>query len=579
MNRIPQSFLQDLIARTDIVELIQARVKLTKRGQNYQGLCPFHNEKSPSFTVSEIKQFYHCFGCGANGNAISFLIAYDRMDFLDAVEELAAKHGLEVPKSKSSSHDIQSSHLEDYTLLEKISQYYQQNLRKAPNAINYLKSRGLSGHTAKRFAIGYATDSWDDLTDTLATNEQEKQRLFNNGLLVKKDSGRVFNRFRNRIMFPIRDTRGRVIAFGGRVLNNDQPKYMNSPETPLFHKSKELYGLYEALQQNRKLEQILIVEGYMDVVSLQQQGVTNAVATLGTASNPGHLQKLLRHTQEIIFCFDGDNAGRQAAWKALIMSLPILRDGINIRFIFLPEGDDPDSLIQRIGQQGFLQRLEKALPLNQVFFDHLKEEIPLNSPANKASFAKQAATHLNTMPNGLFKELLLEELASTLHVYKNDLNQLATKTTFTKEPLPNKKTGRLVSPAYHACNLLLCEPKLALEASELDNLTSTDLPGTKLLITLVQHLKSNPQQTVGELLTQWEDEDEKRRISELAARELSIPLTGMLSEFKGAIARLLEQSDNALAEQLIEKAKTTELSQEEKKLLQKLLTKQHKIPI
>ena len=569
-KRIPQHFIEDILAQTDIVELIQARVKLTKRGQNYLACCPFHNEKNPSFTVSQTKQFFHCFGCSANGNAIGFLMDYDHMDFVDAVTELANRQGIDIPFETSSAESKQ--YQDSYKLLNEISVFYQQQLREAKNAIQYLKSRGLTGQTAKEFSIGYAQEEWDGLLNHYKSTPELQSGLLDNGLIIQKESGRCFDRFRHRIMFPIRNVKGNVIGFGGRTITDEQPKYMNSPETKLFHKGDELYGLYEALKKNRDLPHIMIVEGYMDVIALHQHGLTATVATLGTATNIKHLQKLLRYTSQIIFCFDGDKAGKQAAWKALTQSLPSLRDGIQIKFLYLPEGDDPDSLIQRIGQKGYEQRLQSALPISEVFFNHLQQEFPVSSPDTKAVFAKKASEYLNHMPEGLLKDLFYEQLAKHLRIFVKDLTSLQSQPA-AKRKNSTRKTQQLLSPAFQAISLLLKEPRLVLELTQQDHIEDIILPGVPLLNTLISLLKENAGLSTGALLTRFDAPEDQNIISTLAARDLTIPASGVISEFKGAIRRIIEQQDDQLKEALIQKAKISNLSPDDKKQLISLITK------
>lgn len=578
-GRIPQNFIDDVLARTDIVELVRARVQLSKRGVNYLARCPFHEEKTPSFSVNQDKQFYYCFGCGAHGNAIGFLMAFDRMEFLDALNHLATHLGMEVPQTstqKSRTHESQ----ELYPLMEKASHYYQQQLRNAPLAIDYLKSRGLDGHTAKRFMIGFAPPQWENLLSNLGRDTKTKAHLLTNGLLIKKNE-RTYDRFRNRIIFPIRDVRGRVIAFGGRTIGDDFPKYMNSPETPIFHKSSELYGLYEARQQNNELARILIVEGYMDVVSLNQHGITYAVATLGTATNPRHLQKLLRYTHEVIFCFDGDIAGRKAAWKALTISLPIMRDGIHIRFLFLPQGEDPDSLIQKIGHNKFNQLLNSAEPLSDVFFNQLQSKIKLDSLDGKAHFAKEASTYLNTMPEGLFRQLLFERLGKLLHIEVNELTDFLSeaKTPVPSAPQPLVDDDKILPPACLAIAFLLQRPQLAQDIENIDDLKDAQSPGIPLLIKLIKILQAQPELTTGHLLSICENSEDQDWIAQLAARKLPIPDSGLALELKGALSRLREQQQDHLAQQLIKKAQNTALTSDEKKILHELLTNLQSDPI
>lgn len=564
-KQIPQVFLDDLIARTDLVEVIEARVKIQKKGQHYSGLCPFHNEKTPSFSVNPQKQFYYCFGCGAHGNAIGFLMAFDRMEFLDAVADLSARLGLEIPSDTNATH---VDHKPGYELLEKICHYYEQQLREAPDAIEYLKARGLTGKIAKYFSLGYARDEWDALIHFIG--QDQLPQLITYGFAIQKEAGKCYDRFRGRIMFPIRDYRGRIIAFGGRILGDGTPKYINSPETPLFHKSDELYGLYETLQQNREPKAILVVEGYLDVIALHQHGITNAVAALGTATNPKHVQKLFRYAQEIVFCFDGDNAGRQAAWKALTSNLGLLHDGVQIRFMFLPQGDDPDTLVRRVGKEGFLQRLEKARVISEVFFELIKQETPLTNAESKARFAKEATHYLQQIPHGIFHNLMFEQLARELNMYTSDLNKLEPITK-----LPQKAPQKLLNNAQKALGLLLQEPKLCQEPC-VDILKSIPLVETTLLCQLIELMQVRPTISVGEILAHCQTETDKAEVSRLAARRLPFSPEAMIAEFEGAILRLQAQYLEQETEALVQKAKQNQMTNEERKRLTELLTARHK---
>lgn len=365
-GQIPRHFIDDLLARTDIVELIDHRVPLKKAGKNYQACCPFHNEKSPSFTVSSDKQFYHCFGCGAHGNAISFMMAYEQLEFVEAIEELAKQHHLEIPREQGSGKPYPQAQADDYSQMQKAADLYQQQLKQQAHAAAYLQKRGISEATATKYGIGYAPDSWDFVLKQLGASRSARDQLFEIKLINRNDQGREYDFFRDRLMFPIRDKRGRVIGFGGRVIGEGTPKYLNSPETRLFHKGRELYGLYEARQSQDRLNRVLIVEGYMDVVGLAEQGISFAVACLGTATTPDHMHTLFRLTSTVTCCYDGDRAGRDAAWRALQSALPHLKDGVELNFVFLPDGEDPDSLVQKEGKEAFLHRLEQAIDRKSV---------------------------------------------------------------------------------------------------------------------------------------------------------------------------------------------------------------------
>jgi DNA primase, catalytic core len=413
MARIPDAFIDDLLARTDIVEVVGSRVPLKRQGKEYSARCPFHDERSASFTVSPTKQFYHCFGCGAHGTAISFLMNYDRLEFLDAVDELAKRVGMEVPRAENPRSAQQQDDSRDlYAAVEAASRFFVKQLETSDKARAYLDQRGVDADNRARFAIGYAPDGYSALKDALGKDERRMKLLERAGLFSKNDRGHVYDKFRDRVMFPIFDRRGRVIAFGGRVLDKDDgPKYLNSPETALFHKGRELYGLWQVRQANQKIERLIVVEGYMDVVSLFQYGVTQAVATLGTATTPDHAELLFRNAPDVYFCFDGDNAGRKAGWRALESVLPRMKDGRQAFFLFLPDGEDPDTIVRKEGAEAFDARLRQATPLSQFFFDELTREINLATLDGKARLAERAKPMLAQIPDGAFGDLMKQELA------------------------------------------------------------------------------------------------------------------------------------------------------------------------
>jgi DNA primase len=430
---IPPAFIEDVIARTDIVDVIEPHVVLKKSGANFSGLCPFHQEKSPSFSVSQDKQFYYCFGCHASGSALKFLMEFERLSFPEAVERLAHRLGLEVPQSEGGEDASRKRRRQlIFDQLEAAKSFYKHQLRSHPEkerAVAYLKGRGLTGEIAARYELGYAPPGWNHL---LVDDEPEtRSLLLEAGLLVRKeDETGHYDRFRDRIMFPIRDLRGRTIAFGGRVLGDAKPKYLNSPETPLFHKGRELYGLYEARRATNRLSRLIIVEGYLDVVALAQFGVTFAVATLGTATTDEHLGRLFRQVSDLVFCFDGDRAGQAAAGKALLLLLPHLEDGRRATFMFLPEGDDPDSVVRREGKEGFLDRVKAGLDVSAWLFEKLSGDLKsaghdLASIAGKAALAKEAVKWISTMPAGAFKQLMLEEVTAKTGVAQQRLDQIA----------------------------------------------------------------------------------------------------------------------------------------------------------
>nr|WP_064495160.1 DNA primase [Pseudomonas chengduensis] len=429
---IPQSFIDDLLNRTDIVDVVSSRIQLKKTGKNYSACCPFHKEKTPSFTVSPDKQFYYCFGCGAGGNALGFVMDHDQLEFPQAIEELAKRAGMDVPREESGRGHKPRQPVDSplYPLLNAAAEHYRQALKSHPQrkyAVDYLKGRGLTGEIARDFGIGFAPPGWDNLLKQLGADALQQKVMIDAGLLIENaENGRRYDRFRDRIMFPIRDSRGRVIAFGGRVLGDDKPKYLNSPETPVFHKGQELYGLYEARKHNRDLDEIMVVEGYMDVIALAQQGLRNAVATLGTATSEEHLKRLFRIVPSVLFCFDGDAAGRNAAWRALESTLSSLQDGRRARFLFLPDGEDPDTLVRAEGTDAFRARINQhAQPLADYFFQQLCEEADPRSLEGKAHLVTLAAPLIDKIPGNNLRALMRQRLSEITGLSGEALSQVA----------------------------------------------------------------------------------------------------------------------------------------------------------
>jgi len=424
-GRIPQTFIDDLLDRVDIVDVVNGRVPLKKAGKNYKACCPFHDEKSPSFTVAQDKQFYYCFGCGAGGNALGFVMEFDRLDFLPAVEMLARNAGLEIPREAAQDPQISKQKDNLYSILTESDRYFRQQLRThagAASAVDYLKARGLSGQVAAQYGMGYAPPGWDNLLKAVGTDEQRTALLNESGMLViKPEEKKQYDFFRHRITFPIRDQRGRTVGFGGRVLDDSKPKYLNSPETPVFSKGRELYGLYEARQKLKEIPCLIMVEGYMDVIALAQFEINNAVATLGTALTESHLQKIFRYTSEIVFCFDGDSAGRKAAARALDTALPEMRDGVSAKFLFLPDGEDPDTMVRQLGKQEFNQQIDRAQPLSEFLFEQLSDGIDSSTADGKARLSKVCAPQINRIPQGVFRQLMLEELSSRTGISAENL--------------------------------------------------------------------------------------------------------------------------------------------------------------
>ena len=470
-GRIPRQFIDDLLARADIVDLIDSRVPLKKAGKNYQACCPFHNEKSPSFTVSQDKQFYHCFGCGEHGNAISFLMEFERLDFVDAIEELASYCGVEVvreennasPAEQRQQQKIYQQKQDDYELMNQVSRFYQQQLKTATDketAIAYLKGRGLSGEVVKRFSIGYISDAWDGMMKVFSPQGKANQQLVDLGMAIQGDKNRPYDRFRGRIMFPIRDKRGRVIGFGGRVLGDEKPKYLNSPETRVYHKGQELYGLYEAKQANKNLERLVVVEGYMDVVALAQHGVDYAVASLGTATTSEQLQTMFRTVKEVICCYDGDRAGRDAAWRAMENALPLIRDGFSLKFVFLPDGEDPDSLIREKGQQAFEDIIDKAMPLSKFLFEHLMKQVDMSSLEGRAALVESFQPYLTKLPDSILKDAIINDIANNFGTGSEQFLAKIAKNINIPDKIKKPKNNTKITPVRLAIALLLEHPHI-----------------------------------------------------------------------------------------------------------------------
>jgi DNA primase len=577
-GRIPQHFIDELLNRVDIVDVIDSRVPLRKAGRDYQARCPFHEEKTPSFTVSQNKQFYHCFGCGAHGSAIGFLMEYEHMDFIEAVKELAQRSGMQLPALEQESP--QKKQQQDlHPIMLEAANFYRHQLKHhadAAKAVDYLKQRGLTGEIAAEFGIGFAPPGWDNLCSQLGNSSQRQQQLVTTGMAVKKDGGGVYDRFRNRIMFPIRDRRGRVIAFGGRVIEKeDQPKYLNSPESPLFHKGRELYGLFEARQALRQIDRLLVVEGYMDVVALAQHGIRYAVATLGTALTPEHLNPLFRTSSEVVFCFDGDRAGRDAAWKALDIMLPELKDGRTARFMFLPEGEDPDSLVRSLGKEGFEQRIESAISLSEFLLQNLTQRVDMTAIDGRAKLVDLARPKLTKINNTVFKHMLITELANRINMPDSDLMQLLGERPIkaSKQGASARQSGepRKLSPVRTAITLLLEQPALATQVQEPARFRELEEPGISLLVELLELVQQCPNITCGAILEHWRDRPEGKHLSKLASMPNAIPTEGYEHEFNDALRLLDKQRVERSSQVLLRKSEAGGLSPEEKQLLSRLL--------
>lgn len=565
-GKIPRQFIDDLLARADIVELIDGRVGLKKAGKDYQACCPFHNEKTPSFTVSRDKQFYHCFGCGANGNAISFLMEYDKLEFVDAIEELAALLNLEVPRENAPQGPQRSMEEKksDYDLMLQAAKFYQHQLkhhRNATQVIDYVKGRGLSGETVQKFMIGYAPPEWESLCNQIARKPEHKQQLLDLKLASEKSAGRQFDFFRDRLMFPIRDKRGRVIAFGGRIMGADQgPKYLNSPETRIFHKSFELYGFYEAKQAHKQLDKVLIVEGYMDVVALAEKGIDYAVAALGTATTAEHMQTLFRNTDRVICCYDGDRAGRDAAWRALDHALPNLKDGKSLQFVFLPDGEDPDSLVQQEGKDAFEARLETASDYTQVLFTKLREQCDLTNDAGKSKLLTDAIPLISKIPSDYYQESLLTTLARLIGRTRE---QLSAKLASNKQQNKIERQFK-VTPMRRAIGLLLQHPQLAQTVEYMPELGEMAIPGIQLLLSLQMLCHDNPQINTAQLLEHYRDQAEFDALKKLAVWQHGVAEDRLEDEFKNTFQFIEDQCLNYRLETLLIKEKTEGLTNDER---------------
>ena len=576
---IPQHFIDDLITRADIVEVLGRRIQLKKAGREFKACCPFHDEKTPSFTVSPAKGFYHCFGCGAHGTALGFLMEYDNMEFVEAVESLAGMMGIDVPREENQRPARRYDEL--FELMQKVEKHFQAELRNHQLAVDYMKARGIDGATAKRFGIGYAPSGWNHLLDKFGTSKEAIDRLLAVGLIIRKDNGNHYDRFRDRIMFPIRDSRGRCIGFGGRVLGKEEPKYLNSPETVLFHKGRELYGLYEARQAIRNIERMVIVEGYMDVVGLARHGIDFAAATLGTATTDEHLKRLFRVSDEMHFCFDGDRAGRAAAWRALQTALPQIREGRQIRFVFLPEGQDPDSYVQNNGAAEFEKAMDQALALSEYLVEELASQVDMNSVDGRARLAELARPLVSKIPAGVYKELLIGHLAESVGLEAPKLETILAK----DQPKPavaasreglgglrhqSKPSAGKPSIVRRAISLLLNNPDAA-DKLDVEHLAGVTRPGTELLRDLIETVQAEPTMTTAGLLERWRTHEEGRHLGKLAAVQLPTSDDFDASaELQQCIAQLVLAGKRDRVDFLIEKERLSTLSEAERSELREL---------
>ncbi|WP_032095719.1 MULTISPECIES: DNA primase [unclassified Alteromonas] len=584
-GKIPRDFIDDLLSRTDVVEVVDSRVKLKKAGKNYQACCPFHNEKSPSFTVSQDKQFYHCFGCGAHGNAISFIMEFDRLEFVEAIEDLARYHGLEVPREKGSrpamSEEKKQQLQDDYTLMEQVTRFFQHQLRQNGNskkAIDYLKNRGLSGDIVKQWEIGYAPDGWSALLDTFGKSPQQIKQLIDLRLVNKNDQGRTYDFFRDRIMFPIRDKRGRVVGFGGRVLEDGGPKYLNSPETRIFHKGNELFGFYSARQQNRQLDTVVVVEGYMDVVALSQFDINIATAALGTATTLEHIQMLVRATSHIVCCYDGDRAGREAAWRALENALPALKDGVRLSFLFLPDGEDPDTMVRQVGKDTFLGMLNEAMPLSRFFFENLLKSHNVGTPEGKIALKKAAMPLIESTLGADQKNMLLEELAKHTGEFdrfklQQDISKANQGSKKAYSPNLTQVNKPKLSPLRMLIRLLLDSPKLAATCDDVQIgiFTGSAAAGMDLLRDVHAFCLANPEAKTSQLVENFRDHPHSSTIAKLLLQEHLVKDEDAERVYNDSFTRLLDAHLESRIETLLSRSRVQSLSRAEKEELTLLM--------
>ena len=568
-GRISREFIDDLLVRVDIVDLIDSHVPLKKTGNNYVARCPFHTEKTPSFSVNRNKQFFHCFGCGASGNAISFLMDFSHLDFIEAVEDLANFAGIDVQRE---SLDINSAYKKDdlsnlYLLMDRVAAFYVEQLRLTPKAIEYLKARSVKGEIARDFILGYAPDKWNALTEKF-----DQQLLIDAGLLVIKDDGRGYDRFRDRIMFPIRDKRARIIGFGGRVIDDSLPKYLNSPETSLFHKGKEVYGLYELLEKNSKPQRILIVEGYLDVIALAQYGINYAVAALGTAASQAHLDLLFRFSSELVFCFDGDRAGREAAWRAMESTFSCLKHGRQMRIMILPKNHDPDSLVREEGLSGFTARVQSAQPLSDYFFEHFTEELNLSEMEGRAQLIGKAKPYLEKLPEGVFREMMFDRLKELSGQSSLESLENLVIGDFAKQKPLQFESSRL-SSARVAIALLLQRPSLAEIVIQKDiDWNGLEFRGIQLFKNILEVIGDKKSINTAVLIEHYRDTNEEKSVKALALLDVYVSDDKIEDVFCDALNVLLKQARDLGISKLLAKAQAKSLEMEEQVLLIKMLT-------
>jgi len=583
-GHIPRTFIDELLTRIDIIDVIHSRVPLKKAGREYKACCPFHTEKTPSFTVSPSKQFYHCFGCGQHGSALSFLMEYEHLDFVEAIESLASDLGLDVPRqaqhhSKHKTAVVKPSG-DLYSLMDEITVAYQTQLKADANARAYLAQRDLDSKVIEQFQLGYAPEQWNYLEKQFSPRYSPQQLLDTGVLIQKEESKNRYDRFRHRIMFPIRDKRGRVIGFGGRIIGDEQPKYLNSPETALFHKGAELYGLYEARKYTRKLSRLIVVEGYMDVIALAQYGLSYAVATLGTATTETHIQQMFRAVPEIIFCFDADRAGLDAAWRAMENALSLLNDDREIRFLFLQTGEDPDTQIRKSSQAGFENLIDAAITLSDYMLDVLQKKYNISTREGKAHLLNDAAKLLAKLPNSLLKAQLLSELEKLTNVSARIIEQHQHSTDKRSEPRQQFRSlsdrDVRLTPVRYAIALLLNDPSLGKMVENLEKIALYPIKGVIFLAKLLEIFEDSPNLTAANLIERFRgSEYEAPLINLIKWQPNSSDKTVFRQEFQDCLRQIRKKAHENQLESLLHKERVEGLSPQEKNDLMILLSEMH----
>ncbi len=565
---IPQDFIDDLVQRIDIIEVISNQIEIKKAGREYKGLCPFHTEKTPSFTVSQEKGFYHCFGCGAHGTALGFLMDYGNQTFIEAIEELSKIAGVEIPKTKQDrAKNKKNKSLQELTA--EIMGQFIQNLSQSEKAIAYLKNRNIDGKTAKKFSIGFANDSWDDILKKFGTSDTRVKKLLDCGLIIKKDDSGYYDRFRNRIMFPIRDNKGNVLGFGGRIIDDGEPKYLNSPETQLFKKGQLLYGMFESKEALRSSSEAIIVEGYTDVIALSMNGFGNALATLGTATTDTHIKNVFRFANKITFCFDGDRAGKDAAWKACEICLPNLTAKKEVGFLILPDNQDPDQIIASSGPQLLKKLLDDALPLSDFLIQTIKKEFAVNTINGRAMAAEKSMSLVNKIPGGIYKDLMIEKIASELKMKVSQLKNIRTQARMgniqrKSSPLKEKDYRRRPSLIRQAIKILIHYPDLAKNINLEKTFHFIDDKGIKVFDEILNFIQSRESIKSATISEHFQDKNIRVQLKKMIAEPLLISEQEATNELNEIVTRLYEKNQNAEFKALVNKAKDNELSQTER---------------